>query len=85
MAGKQIGQVTHYFNHIGVAAIQLTESLSVGDTIHILGHSTDFKQDVDSLQVEHKPIDEAKPGDDVALKVIQTVHPHDKVFKLIDE
>ena len=85
MAGKQIGHVTHYFDHIGVAAIQLTESLSVGYTIHILGHSTDFKQDVTSLQVEHKSINEAGPGDDVAMKVIQSVHPHDKVFKLTNE
>ncbi len=85
MAGKQIGQVTHYFDQISVAVIQLTEPLHVGDTIHILGHSSDFKQGVTSLQVEHRPIDEAKPGDDVALKVIQTVHASDKVFKLTDE
>jgi translation elongation factor EF-1alpha len=85
MAGKQIGQITHYFDHIGVAVVELTETMHVGDTIHILGHSTDFKQDVTSLQVEHKVIEEAKPGDDVALKVIQAVHPNDKVFKLIDE
>jgi len=85
MAGKQIGQVTHYFDHISVAVVQLTESMHVGDTIHILGHSTDFKQEVASLQVEHRPIDEAKPGDDVALKVIQAVHPSDKVYKLTGE
>ena len=85
MAGKQIGQITHYFDHISVAVVQLTEPLHVGDTIHILGHSTDFKQEVTSLQVEHTSVDEAKPGDDVALKVIQTVHPNDKVYKLTDE
>ena len=85
MAGKQIGQVTHYFDHINVAVIQLSEPLHIGDTIHILGHSSDFKQEVTSLQVEHRPIDEARPGDDVALKVIQAVHPSDKVFKLTDE
>ncbi|HUI88561.1 MAG TPA: hypothetical protein VLX61_07520 [Anaerolineales bacterium] len=85
MAGKQIGQITHYFDHISVAVVQLTQSLHVGDTIHILGHSTDFKQDVTSLQIEHRSIDEAEPGDDVALQVIQAVHPNDKVFKLTDE
>jgi translation elongation factor EF-Tu-like GTPase len=85
MSGKQIGQITHYFDHISVAALTLTESLHVGDTIHILGHSTDFKQEVTSLQIEHQSVDEAKAGDDVAMKVIQKVHAHDKVFKITDE
>jgi translation elongation factor EF-1alpha len=85
MSGTQIGQITHYFDHINVAALTLTEPLRVGDTIHILGHSTDFRQEVTSLQIEHQPVNEAKPGDDVGMKVIQKVHPNDKVFKLTDE
>lgn len=85
MTGVQVGQVTHYFDHISVAVLALTEPLRVGDTVHILGHSTDFKQEVTSLQIEHQPVEEAKPGDDVAMKVIQKAHPHDKVFKLTDE
>lgn len=85
MSGKQIGQIAHYFDHINVASLVLTEPLRVGDTIHILGHSTDFKQKITSLQIEHHMVDEAKPGDDVGIKVIQKVHPHDKVFKLADE
>lgn len=85
MSGTQIGQITHYFDPINVAALILTEPLCVGDTIHILGHSTDFKQKVTSLQIEHQDVDEAKPGDDVGMKVIQKVHAHDKVFKLTDE
>ncbi|NOH04852.1 MAG: hypothetical protein HND47_24230 [Chloroflexi bacterium] len=85
MSGVQIGQVTHYFDHINVAVLSLTEAIRVGDTVHILGHSTDFRQEVTSLQVEHQPVHEAKPGDDVAMKVAQRVHVHDKVFKLTDE
>ena len=85
MSGTQIGQVTHYFDHLNVAEISLTEPLHVGDTIHILGHSTDFQQKVTSLQIEHKSVAEAKPGDDVGVKVLQKVHPHDKIFKLTDE
>ncbi len=85
MSGTQIGQIAHYFDHINVASVILTEPLRVGDTIHLLGHSTDFQQKVTSLQIEHQSVDEAKPGDDVGLKVIQKVHPHDKVFKLTDE
>jgi len=85
MSGTQIGQITHYFDHINVAALALTEPLRVGDTIHILGHSTDFQQKVTSLQIEHQAVNEAKAGDDVAMKVTQKVHPHDKVFKITDE
>jgi len=85
MSGTQIGTVTHFFDHISVAVLTLTEPLRVGDTVHILGHSTDFKQEITSMQIEHKEVPEAKPGDDVAVKVIQHVHPHDKVFKLTDE
>ncbi|HET9591169.1 MAG TPA: EF-Tu/IF-2/RF-3 family GTPase [Anaerolineales bacterium] len=85
MSGTQIGQITHYFDHISVAALTLTEPLRVGDTIHILGHSTDFKQEVTSLQIDHQDVSEARPGDDVGMKVIQKVHEHDKVFKLTDE
>ena len=85
MSGTQIGQIAHYFDHINVAAVTLTEPLRVGDTIHILGHSTDFRQEVTSLQIEHQSVNEAKPGDDVGMKVIQKVHPNDKIFKLTDE
>ena len=85
MSGTQIGEITHYFDHINVAALMLTEPLRVGDTVHILGHSTDFQQKVTSLQIEHQAVEEAKPGDDVGMRVIQKVHAHDKVFKLTDE
>jgi len=85
MSGTLIGQITHYFDHISVASLTLAEPLRVGDTIHILGHSTDFRQQVTSLQIEHQPVEKANPGDDVGLRVIQKVHAHDKVFKLTDE
>jgi putative protease len=85
MSGTLIGQITHYFDHLNVAALVLTEPLRVGDTIHILGHSTDLRQTVTSLQIEHQPVEKANPGEDVGLKVIQKVHAHDKVFKLTDE
>ncbi len=82
MSDVEIGKVTHYFDHISVAVLALTAPLKVGDTIHILGHSTDFTQTVTSLQIEHKSIQSAEQGDDVAMKVDQQVHPHDKVFKV---
>ena len=82
MPETEIGKVTHYFDHINVAVLALTGPLKVGETIHIHGHSTDFTQAVSSLQIEHKPIQSAKQGDDVALKVDHIVHPQDKVFKV---
>lgn len=83
MPEKEIGRITHYYGHIGVAIAELTDSLKVGDSIHIVGHSEDFKQSVDSIQIEHASVSEAKSGDAVGLKVEQKVHPEDKVFKLL--
>lgn len=83
MEEKVIGKVTHYFSKISVALLNLTESLKVGDTISIKGHTTDLTQQVESMQVEHKEIQEAKPGDDVALKVTGHVREHDLVYKVL--
>ena len=74
---KQIGTVTHYYDRIGVAIVDLTGSLKVGDTIQISG-STEFTQSVDSLQREHLQLDQAEKGDTVGLKVNQPVKPKDK-------
>ena len=83
MEEKEIGKITHYFGHIGVGIIELSDMLRVGDTIRMKGHSSDFTQGVESMQIEHAGVSEAKPGDSVGIKVIQKVHPHDKVYKVI--
>jgi putative protease len=80
---KEVGQITHYYGHLNVGIIELTDNLKVGDTVHIKGHSDDFTQAVDSMQIEHKDVSEAKAGDLIGIKVIQKVHPHDRVFKII--
>jgi putative protease len=82
MSSTQIGEVTHFYNHISVAVLALTDTIRVGDHLHFLGHSTDFRQEVESLQIEHEAVGEAGPGQDVALSVEHRVHQHDKVFKL---
>ena len=82
MPEKEIGKITHYYGHIGVGIAELTDALKVGDSIHIKGHSSDFTQSVDSMQIEHASVTEATSGDAVGLKVLQKVHPHDKVFKV---
>ena len=79
--GQSIGTVTHYFGHLSVAAVSLTDTLRVGDRIHIRGHTTNVEQSVDSMEVEHAKVDSAGPGDDVALQVTDHVREHDKIFR----
>jgi len=80
----EIGVVRHYFDRISVAAIEITnDTLRVGDTIHIKGHTTDVTAAVDSMQVEHNKIEAAKSGDSVGIKVPAKVRPQDKVYKVV--
>ncbi|MCM8799465.1 MAG: hypothetical protein NC900_01870 [Candidatus Omnitrophica bacterium] len=83
MEEKQVGQITHYYGNIGVGIVALTDTLKLGDNIHIKGHTSDFTQTVESMQIEHKNVSEANAGDVVGIKVIQKVHPHDKVYKVV--
>ena len=82
MPEVEIGTITHYYGNISVAIIQLSDSLKAGDSIHIKGHSSDFTQQVGSMQIEHKDVSEAKSGDLVGIKIEQKTHPNDKVFKV---
>lgn len=85
MEGIRIGEITHYYNQINVAVIYLSGSIRIGDDIHILGRTTDYRQNVTSLQIEHQSIEEAGPSQEVALKVTRRVRRGDKVFKLTGE
>ena len=80
--GQLIGKITHYFGHIGVAVIELTSVLKVGDNIRIIGGETDFTQTVDSMEYEHQKIEEAKKGQAVGLKVAEKVREGYKVYKV---
>lgn len=80
---KEIGVISHYFGKVSVGIIELADSLKVGDTIHIAGAHDDFTQTIDSMQIEHENVDEAKKGDSVGVKVAQRVHPNDKVYKVV--
>ncbi len=79
--GTAIGTVTHDFSHLHVAAVTLTDTLRVGDRIHVVGHTTDVEQTVDSMEVEHAKVDAAGPGDDVALAVTDHVRDHDRIYR----
>jgi putative protease len=80
---KLIGKILHFYNKISVAVIELTDKLSVGDEISIEGPSTNFTQTVDSMQIEHKNIKDAKKGDSIGLKVINEVKENDSVYKVM--
>jgi len=78
-----IGKVTHYFSHIGVAVIDVLTPIKQGDEIRIVGGgSTDFSQKADSMEVDHKSVNEAKKGDSVGLKVLEKVREGYKVYKV---
>jgi putative protease len=84
MEEEKIGFVSNYFAKISVAAIEITDgAMSVGDTLHFFGHTTDFKSTVDSMQIEHKSVTEAKKGDSVGVKVPEKVREEDKVYKIV--
>jgi len=80
MAEEMVGTVSGYFARIGVAGIDLTGTLRVGDRIHIKGHTTDLEQVVDSIQVEHESVQEAGPGAKIGMKVSDRCRSGDVVY-----
>jgi len=85
MEEKKVGEVIKYFGKINVSAIRLSEgSLKVGDKIHIVGHTTDITQGIDSMQIENNNVQEAGPGADIGIKVEGRVREHDVVYKVVE-
>jgi putative protease len=83
---EEIGRITHYFSKINVGVLEITKgSVHIGDTIHIKGHTTDYYQKIQSMQVEHAPVELAEEGMEVGLKVEASVREGDVVFKVIEE
>lgn len=80
---KLVGKISHYFSKIGVAVIDLTGNLEVGDEISIEGVVTNLRQPVDSMEIEHKKVDEAKAGDSIGMKVMDKVREKDNVYKIV--
>jgi translation elongation factor EF-1alpha len=81
-----IGKVTHYFSHAHVAAVDLTDGpLNAGDTIHIVGHTSDFTQEVESMQIEHEAVQTAKAGDKIGIRVAEHAREHDEVYKVVPD
>jgi putative protease len=83
MGETEIGIVTHYYGHLSVAGVDLTAGeLSVGDTVHIKGHTSDFITRIDSLQIEHEAVEHAARGTSVGIRVPEHAREHDKVYKV---
>lgn len=79
---KLVGKIAHYFTNIGVAVIELEDTLRVGDEISVEGSTTNFTQKVESMQIEHEKVQEAKKGDSVGMKVVDRVREGDQVFRV---
>ena len=80
MDEQEVGVVTHYFSHLNVASIMLSKPLRVGDTVHVVGHTSDFTEKVKSMQLEHDSVMEGLPGQEIAIKVSEHAREHDKVY-----
>ncbi len=77
----KVGTVVKFFAKPGVAAIEVADGeVKVGDTLHFRGHSTDFNQVIESMQVEHAQVDTARKGDSIGIKVADRVREHDEVY-----
>ena len=78
---EAIGIVTHYYSHLGVAVVQVNKgSLRTGNTIHIVGHSTDITETVASMEYEHQHVDQANAGQNVGVKIDGSAREHDIVY-----
>lgn len=84
MSEDVIGTVSDFFARPVVAAIELTASLKVGEKIRIKGHTTDLELTVGSMQIENKPVEQAKAGDSIGVKVPERVRHGDTVYKIVD-
>lgn len=72
-----VGIVTHYFPHVNAAVVKILKPLSAGDEVELTGHTTKFKQRIESMQIDHVPIQKAKKGDEIGLRVKSRVREHD--------
>ena len=80
---NEIGVVTHYWSHLGVAGVHLIAPIDVGDHIHVVGHTSDFEQDVRSIEIDHRATRHADAGIDIGLALADHAREHDKVYRQV--
>jgi len=78
--GKKVGEVTHFYNNIGVGIIKLSAPIKLGDSLRFQGSSTEFDQQITEIQFDHKPIEAGKKGQEVGIKLAERVREGDEVF-----
>ena len=84
MEEEKVGKVQKFFAKPGVAAIEVSDSaIRIGDRLHFKGHTTDFEDTIESMQIEGEAIEEAKPGDLIGIKVKDRVRESDTVYKVV--
>jgi putative protease len=78
-----VGEVTHYFPHVNAAVVKVAQGeIREGEILSFRGHTTNFKQPANSMQIDHKPIQVARAGDELGIRVKSRVRAGDKVFKV---
>jgi putative protease len=83
MPEQQVGTVTHYFNGPQVAVVKLDAGeLNVGDEVRFTGHTSDFRERITSMEIDHVKVEHAKAGQEIAIQVEARVRQHDKVLKI---
>lgn len=82
MTETLVGTVVHYYDRAGVAGVVLSSDLRVGDTIHVLGHTTDFMERVPSMEIDHHAVATGHRGDDVGIRVVERARIHDRVYRV---
>jgi len=86
MEGKKIGEVIKFFTKPSVAAIKVIEgTLNIGDTILIKGHTTNFQEEIKSMQIDNVSVEKAEAGQLIGIKVKDRVRSGDTVCKVVDE
>ena len=80
--GNEVGEILHYYGHIQVAVVRLSDALKTGEKIRVKGHTTNFEQEVGSMQVDHNQIEAAEKGQEIGMKVNDKVREQDKVYKV---
>lgn len=82
----EVGRVVDYFGKVGVASIEITaEEIKIGDTLHFKGHTTDFNQAIDSMEIEHEQVEKVNIGANVGIKVNNRVRNRDKVYRIVED
>jgi len=84
MAKKLVGKITHFYPNISVAVVEVVSEIKKGDKISIEGAHTNIEQTADSMQIDRKPIDAAKKGQSIGLKVVDRVREGDTIYKITE-